>query len=55
MTTPDQAWRARLWVTRCFGGDVYVSTARLPISGWLWQIPYQWGATVKAFTIERTC
>jgi uncharacterized SAM-binding protein YcdF (DUF218 family) len=55
VTTPDQAWRARLWVTRCFDGDVYVSTTGLPLSGWLRQIPYQWGATVKALTVERTC
>ena len=55
VTTPDQAWRARLWVTRCFDGDVYVSTTRLPLPGWLRQIPYQWGATVKALTVERTC
>ena len=55
VTTPDQAWRARLWVTRCFDGDVYVSTARLPLWSWPRQIPYQWGATAKALTVERTC
>ncbi len=55
VTTPDQAWRARLRVTRCFDGDVYVSTARLPALDYLWQIPYQWAATLKALTIERDC
>ena len=55
VTTPDQAWRAQVRVTRCFSGDVYVSTAPLPLIDWLWQIPYQWAATVKAFTVERGC
>jgi uncharacterized SAM-binding protein YcdF (DUF218 family) len=55
VTTPDQAWRARVRVTRCFDGDVAVSTAPLPLVDWLWQIPYQWAATIKAFTVERSC
>jgi hypothetical protein len=55
VTTPDQAWRARVRVTRCFHGDVTVGTAALPVVAWLWQIPYQWAATIKAFTIERSC
>ena len=55
VTTPDQAWRARLRVTRCFDGDVYVTTAALPVLEYLWQIPYQWVATLKAVTIETDC
>jgi uncharacterized SAM-binding protein YcdF (DUF218 family) len=55
VTTPDQAKRARLRVTRCFAGDVYVSTASLPVLDYLWQIPYQWMATLKALTVERDC
>jgi hypothetical protein len=55
VTTPDQAWRARLRTTRCFSGDVYVATAPLPPLYWVWQIPYQWGATLKALTTERSC
>jgi uncharacterized SAM-binding protein YcdF (DUF218 family) len=55
VTTPDQAWRARLRTTRCFSGDVYVATAPLPPLLWVWQIPYQWVASVKALTIERSC
>jgi hypothetical protein len=55
VTTPDQAWRARLRVTRCFDGEVYVATSPLPPLAWLGQIPYQWAATVKALVFERAC
>ena len=55
VTTPDQALRARLRTTRCFSGRVYVATAPLPPLSWVQQIPYQWAATVKAFTVERSC
>jgi uncharacterized SAM-binding protein YcdF (DUF218 family) len=55
VTTPDQAWRARLWTTRCFAGGVYVATAQLPPLLWIRQVPYQWAATVKALTVERSC
>jgi hypothetical protein len=55
VTTPDQAWRARLRVSRCFDGPVYVSTAPLPTVDWIRQIPYQWLASVKALTVQRSC
>jgi uncharacterized SAM-binding protein YcdF (DUF218 family) len=55
VTTPDQAWRARLRTVRCYGGDVYVATSHLPVYVWPRQIPYQWAATVKAMVFEPTC
>jgi len=55
VTTPDQAKRAELRVDRCFTGSVAVATARLPLADWPWQILYQWGATLKAYTLETTC
>jgi uncharacterized SAM-binding protein YcdF (DUF218 family) len=55
VTTPDQAWRARLRTKRCFDGDIYVATSPLPALSWLRQIPYQWAATVKAEVFERAC
>jgi uncharacterized SAM-binding protein YcdF (DUF218 family) len=55
VTTPDQAWRARLRTTRCFGGQVYTATSNLPTLDWLAQIPYQWGASLKALLVERSC
>lgn len=55
VTTPDQAWRARLRVSRCFSGQVYGSVAHLPVLDWFRQIPYQWVASAKALLIERGC
>jgi hypothetical protein len=55
VTTPDQAWRAQLRVSRCFDGKVYFATSRLPLSNWFGQIPYQWIASAKALTVERAC
>ena len=55
VTTRDQAWRAKVRVGRCFDGDVYVATAGLPWQDWPYQIAYQWAATAKAFTYERSC
>lgn len=55
VTTPDQAWRARLRVSRCFSGKIYNATARLPWQDWFWQLPYQWAASIKALTVERAC
>jgi uncharacterized SAM-binding protein YcdF (DUF218 family) len=55
VTTPDQAWRARLRTVRCFGGEVYVATSHLPVLDWPRQIPYQWAATVKAVVFQRAC
>jgi uncharacterized SAM-binding protein YcdF (DUF218 family) len=55
VTTPDQAWRARLRVSRCFDGKVYVATSPLPFSKWFKQIPYQWLASAKALTVQRAC
>ncbi|MFL6144994.1 MAG: YdcF family protein [Labedaea sp.] len=55
VTTPDHAWRARLRVSRCFPGQVYVSTSALPPLYWFRQIPYQWGASTKALLFERDC
>jgi uncharacterized SAM-binding protein YcdF (DUF218 family) len=55
ITTPDQAWRARLRFGRCFPGEVYVATAPLPAVSWFKQIPYHWVATAKAVIVERSC
>ena len=55
VTTPDQASRATLRVSRCYGGQVFVATARLPWYRWPAQIVYQSGATAKAYTVETSC
>jgi uncharacterized SAM-binding protein YcdF (DUF218 family) len=55
VTTPDQAWRADLRFSRCFPGAIYNATAHLHWHDWFRQIPYQWAASIKALTYERTC
>jgi len=55
VTTPDQALRARLRVSRCFDGAVFVSTTPLPPLEWLYWIPYQWAAFIKAAIFETDC
>ncbi|GAA4258023.1 hypothetical protein GCM10022255_077160 [Dactylosporangium darangshiense] len=55
VTTADHAWRARLRVTRCFPGQVYVATSHLPPLYWFRQIPYQWAASGKAVLVQKNC
>jgi hypothetical protein len=55
VTITPQASRARLRLERCFAGQVYVVTAPLPLASWPHQIAYQWGATIKALTLQRNC
>jgi uncharacterized SAM-binding protein YcdF (DUF218 family) len=55
VTTPDQAWRAALYVRRCYSGKIYSMTTPLSWSQWPYEIVYQWAATVKAETIQRGC
>lgn len=46
---------ARLRVGRCFSGKVYVVNAPLTAPEWLYEIAYQWGSTIKALSLQRTC
>jgi uncharacterized SAM-binding protein YcdF (DUF218 family) len=55
VTTPDHAWRSSWRVSRCFPGEIFVSTSDLPFWSWFRQIPYQWAASAKAVTLERGC
>ena len=55
VTTTPQDTRARLRAERCFGGNVYVITAPLPASEWPGAIAYEWGATIKALFLQRSC
>jgi hypothetical protein len=55
VTIPPQDSRGRLRMERCFGGPVYVVTAPLALSAWPYQIAYEWGATVKALILQRSC
>ena len=52
--TPQDT-RARLRLSRCFGGKIYVVNAPLPASQWPGTIAYEWGAMVKALVFQRSC
>ncbi len=51
----EQTFRARLLAARCFPGRVQV----LPASTHWWEVPfqviYEWGATIKAETVNSGC
>lgn len=55
VTTRDQAWRAELRTKRCYDGALSVAIAPLPWYLWPKQIAYQWAATAKALTFEKSC
>lgn len=55
VTTPDQAWRARLRFRRCYSGLIYNVTTPLPLTNWPSMIAYQWAATAKAEFVNRGC
>ena len=55
VTTPDQDTRARIRFGRCFAGHIYVVTAPLPASRWIYEIAYQWAASFKAVVLQRSC
>ena len=55
VTTPDQAWRAQLRVSRCYPGQVYSMTTPLPLNQWPYQLAYQWGSAFRAEVLQRGC
>jgi hypothetical protein len=55
VTITPQDSRARLRMERCFGGHVYVMPAPIPASFWPYELAYEWGATIKALTLNRSC
>ena len=55
VTTTPQDTRARLRVRRCFPGSIYVMTAPLPAYEWPYALAYEWGATIKALLLQRSC
>jgi uncharacterized SAM-binding protein YcdF (DUF218 family) len=55
VTVAPQDTRARLRMSRCFPGKIYVVTAPLPTVRWPYEITYEWGATLKALFLQRGC
>ena len=53
VSTTDQVTRARLRLRRCTGVTAgYVAT---PPANWPRAVAYEWGALVKALTLQRSC
>ena len=55
VTVAAQDTRARMRMSRCFQGKIYVVTAPLSAGQWPYQIAYEWGATLKALFFQRSC
>src|SRR5262245_59755814 len=55
VTTTPQNTRARLRMSRCFPGRIYVITAPLHAYEWPYALAYEWGATIKALLLQRSC
>lgn len=55
VTITPQDTRARLRVSRCFAGPVYVVTTPIAPTSWPYQIAYEWGALGKAVSAQRAC
>ena len=55
VTSTAQDSRARQRMERCFGGAVFVVTVGLPWPSWPGQVAYEWGATIKMLTLQRSC
>jgi uncharacterized SAM-binding protein YcdF (DUF218 family) len=55
ITVPSQDTRARLRMSRCFPGKIYVVTAPLPAMQWPYQIAYESAAMFKALFLQRSC
>ena len=51
-----QATRARLRIERCYAGTIeMVGADPLSPEQWIYQIAYEWAATIKALTLQRGC
>lgn len=55
VTTREQDTRARLLLSRCYSGSIYVVTAAQPWYRWPYQITYGWAALFKALFLQRAC
>ena len=51
-----QVTRARIRIERCFSGSMAIVGVDPPsFEQWVYQVAYEWGATIKALTIQRGC
>lgn len=51
-----QTTRARIRFDRCYRGTLLIDpVSPVGVEQWLYNVAYEWGALVKAFTIQRGC
>ncbi|WP_045879331.1 YdcF family protein [Pseudofrankia sp. DC12] len=56
ITSTPQDTRARLRLSRCYDGHVRVMSVDAPNRPtWAYMVAYEWAATVKALTLQRSC
>jgi uncharacterized SAM-binding protein YcdF (DUF218 family) len=55
VVTADQATRARLRFSRCWGGKLWIHTASAPVSSVLKYLFYENAALLKALVWQRKC
>ncbi len=55
VATAPQDTVARLRIGRCFSGNIYLVNAPLPPSQLPYAIAYEWGSTIKALILQRSC
>jgi hypothetical protein len=55
VTIAPQNTRARLRLERCFRGRIYAVNAPFPALDWPYEIAYEWGASIKALLLQRSC
>lgn len=55
VTSREQAFRARLRVTRCYQGHVDVASVPVGLHLVPYTVAYEWGALIKALVLQRAC
>ena len=55
VATTQQDTVARIRVSRCFSGKIYMVNAPLSKKDRLYEVAYYWGATVEALFLQRSC
>jgi hypothetical protein len=55
VTVAPQDTVARIRLERCFSGKIYVVNAPMTVREWLYLVPYEWGSTIKALSVQRSC
>ena len=55
VVSDPQATRARVRIRRCYGGPLQVVGVRLSVTRTIRDVFYEWGALLKAMTLQRTC